>query len=106
MRVIGVDENGLGPWLGPLVCTAATIEVSSYDALEWTRRAKLLGIEDSKQSSAFGRMARAEGLALALAERERGEPITTMEALLETIALEPPAALRSICPGGEAQTAC
>lgn len=106
MRVIGVDENGLGPWLGPLVCTAATIEVSAYDARQWTQRAERLGIRDSKQSSSFGHMARAEGLALALAERERGEQVTRMEALLETIALESPDVLRSICPGGEAQAAC
>jgi len=106
MRVIGADENGLGPWLGPLVCTAAAIEVSAYDAAKWTERGESWGICDSKRSSAFGQMAHAEGLALALAERSRGGPVTTMEAALEALALDAPTQLRRICPGGEAERAC
>ena len=30
MLVIGIDENGLGPLLGPLVVTAAAFEVTEY----------------------------------------------------------------------------
>jgi len=51
-------------------------------------------------------MARAEGLALALARRRLGSPVETMERFLSAISLDAPEALRRICPGGEAQAAC
>jgi len=106
MRVIGADENGLGPWLGPLVSTAAAIVVDRSDADSLREFGESCGIADSKKSSSFGHMARAEALSLALAERQLGRSVTTMHAFLEAIALDGAAALRRPCPGGEAELAC
>ncbi|NOY92376.1 MAG: hypothetical protein GXP55_14375 [Deltaproteobacteria bacterium] len=106
MRVIGADENGLGPWLGPLVSTAVAIELPRYDAAELAKTAESWGIADSKKSSSFGHMARAEALSLALAERQLGGPVRSMQDFLEAIALDGAAALRAACPGGEAERAC
>lgn len=106
MRVLGADENGLGPQLGPLVCTAATIEVERYDPDGLAAAGERWGVADSKRSSAFGRMAHAEGVALAVAARQAGGAIGTMEELLGALGLEAPDVLRGICPGGEAQRAC
>lgn len=106
MRVIGADENGLGPWLGPLVSTAVAIDVERYDADFLREFGESWGIADSKRSSHFGHMARAEAFSLALAERELGRPVTTMHAFLGALALDGLAALRHLCPGGEAELAC
>ena len=83
MLVVGVDENGLGPRLGPLVATALTLEVrGSYDAGRLRRRGLALGVTDSKQVSGFGNMAFAESVALALVERSEGVPMSDADAFL------------------------
>lgn len=96
-RIVGVDENGLGPRLGPLVATAATIEVARYDAEPLRALGAKLGVGDSKQHSAFGKMAHAEGLVLALAST-RGRPPSSADELLATLSLDGLLALRSPCP--------
>lgn len=96
-RIVGVDENGLGPRLGPLVATAATIEVERYDADALTKLGSSLGIGDSKRHSAFGHMAHAEGLALALAAG-RGAPPKDADVFLGALSLDGLLALRSPCP--------
>ena len=67
MLIVGVDENGLGPRLGPLVATAVALDASArgYDAARLRRIALRAGIGDSKATSGFGAMANAEGIALA-----------------------------------------
>lgn len=97
MLVVGVDENGLGPRLGPLVATAMTLEVrGSYDAGRLRRRGLALGVTDSKQVSGFGNMAFAESVALALVERSEGVPMSDADAFLAALCLDPRSALP--CP--------
>ncbi|MBC7173389.1 MAG: hypothetical protein H5U40_13200, partial [Polyangiaceae bacterium] len=98
MYVVGADENGLGPQLGPMVATAVTLEVESYAAGRLRRRGEALGIADSKRTSAFGRMAVAEGLALALAEREIGRVPEDLDDFLSALGLDGPLSLRAPCP--------
>jgi len=106
MWITGVDENGMGPMLGPLVATAVTVEVRRYDRARLRRRGLELGVGDSKQTSAFGKMARAESLALALAERFGDRAPTDADALLEAFSLEGLAVLRGRCPDESSRSQC
>lgn len=106
MWVTGVDENGMGPLLGPLVATAVTIELRRYDRARLRRRGLELGIGDSKQTSAFGKMGHAESLALALAERFLGRVPTDADALLEAFSLEGLLTLRGRCPDESSRAQC
>lgn len=50
MRIIGIDENGLGPLLGPLTVTAAVFEADSYDPERfWRAAAGIVRASDSKR---------------------------------------------------------
>ncbi len=106
MLVVGVDENGLGPRLGPLIATAATIEVDDYDQEALKALGAELQVGDSKQTSAHGRMAHAEGIALALAERELGRVPRDIDDLLSAISLDGLLALRSPCPDAKTARHC
>ena len=106
MRITGVDENGMGPLLGPLVATAVTVELRSYDRARLRRRGLDLGLGDSKQTSAFGKMAHAESLALALAERFGGRPAEDADALLAAFSLEGLLTLRGRCPDASSRAQC
>lgn len=97
-----MDENGMGPLLGPMVATAVSFEVDRYDRARLRRNGLRAGISDSKQTSAFGRMAHAESLALALVERLTGEPPAEADAFVEAISRAGMGALRSPCPRGSA----
>ncbi len=98
MFVTGVDENGLGPLLGPLVVTAVTLEVTRYRPARWLDVGRDLGIDDSKSTAGFGKMAVAEGLALAVCERLFGRIPSHVDELFELFALRGPEALRRRCP--------
>jgi ribonuclease HII len=98
--IVGVDENGLGPRLGPLVATAALLRVDSYRKDEFSEIGRNLGINDSKATSGFGRMRAVEGIALALTERLFGRTPADIDELLSFIALDSVDALRSLCPPG------
>ncbi|MFW5921014.1 MAG: hypothetical protein ACOCUS_04185 [Polyangiales bacterium] len=114
MRVVGVDENGLGPILGPLVATAVTLEVPDstarsrprYDAARWRRLGRRLGVTDSKETSAFGRMGHTEAIALALLEHLYGHRPADVDELLGMLSLDGPGELRAPCPGGNAPRQC
>jgi ribonuclease HII len=84
--------------LGPMVATAVTIEVAGYHPARLRRRGEALGIADSKQTAAFGRMAVAEGLALALAERASGAVPADLDALIDALSIDGSLALRAPCP--------
>ena len=106
VHVVGVDENGLGPRLGPLIATAATIEVKRYDREKLAALASEAGIGDSKQTSAFGKMAEAESLVLAVFEDAEQRAPTHFDDLLEGMALDGPLILRNRCPGGQTESQC
>jgi ribonuclease HII len=106
MLWVGVDENGMGPLLGPLVATAVSIDVEAYAAGALRRRGKRLGIGDSKQTTAFGAMRDAESLALALAERELGAPLAHADDFVDALSLDGRLALQEICPDGASRSQC
>src|SRR4051794_10839482 len=96
--VVGVDENGLGPLLGPLVTTAVTLEVARYQPERHGGIGRELGIDDSKATAGFGQMRVAEGLALAVFERLWGHTARDVDALFEGLLLDRPGVLRGHCP--------
>lgn len=98
MIVVGADENGLGPLLGPLVTTSVAIAVPTYDRARLLRKGHKVGIDDSKSTAGFGKMAVAESLALAVAEQQNGWVPGHADALLEALSLHPPQQLRKRCP--------
>lgn len=100
--VVGIDENGLGPRLGPLVATAVAIEVETYASRALARRGARAGIGDSKATAGFGKMALAESVSLALAEKELGRVPTTVDELLDAVAVDGSLALQARCPTGTA----
>lgn len=102
MHVVGIDENGLGPRLGALVATAVTIEVEPYEARALARRGARAGIGDSKATAGFGKMAMAESVSLALAEKEAGRVPADVDELLEVVAIDGALALRAPCPSSTA----
>lgn len=99
MRLLcGVDENGLGPRLGPLVATAVTLEIEGDARTKaLTKKAERLGIGDSKAVSSHGDMAWAESVALAALQGPAGPPHDA-DALLHALAVDGLMALRSPCP--------
>lgn len=98
MHVLGIDENGLGPRLGPLVATAVAIEVDVYEARALARRGARAGIGDSKATAGFGKMEMAESLALALAEGALGRVPAHIDELVDAIAVDGALALQARCP--------
>jgi hypothetical protein len=105
---IGVDENGLGPRLGPMVVTAVMARVTPDGDRRVGRKprgglAQRLG--DSKAMIAHGDVALGEAWARALARRGCGRaPFTddaaaTPDGLLHAIAADDRSALRAPCPG-------
>jgi ribonuclease HII len=96
--VIGIDENGLGPRLGPLVATAIAIEVDVYEARALARRGARAGIGDSKTTAGFGKMAMAESVSLAIAELTMGAVPATVDELVDAIAVDGMLALKALCP--------
>lgn len=105
---IGIDENGLGPRLGPLVVTGVLAELGpgGHESTERRLRggrAERLG--DSKALVAHGDVALGEAWARALAEAGAiPGGGASVEALVGGLSLDPPEELRRPCPRGlEAQ---
>jgi ribonuclease HII len=98
MRIVGVDENGLGPLLGPLVTTAVTVETARYSQKRHGAVGRELGIDDSKNTAGFGRMAVAEGLTLALLAARCGQVCTDVDQLFAALLLDARDALVRPCP--------
>lgn len=103
---MGVDENGLGPRLGPLVASSVAIRTSSYRRGPLCRRGLALGLTDSKETGGFGRMGFTESVALALIERVSGTPASSVDALLDEIAPGTREQLRSRCPNESTSAQC
>ena len=98
MFLVGVDENGLGPRLGPLIATAAVLEVDTYLESEHSALGKSLGVYDSKATSGFGKMAAAEAITLAALERLHGRPPSNIDDLLELVTWQQGAEPAIACP--------
>lgn len=61
MLIIGIDENGLGPVLGPLVVTASVFEAETYDPEHfWKTAEEGLVADDSKRIFLKSKMKTAE----------------------------------------------
>jgi ribonuclease HII len=103
VRIVGIDENGLGPRLGPLVATAVSIEVERYDVKKLARAGARAGVGDSKATAGFGKMALAESVSLALAADQRGSAVVSIDDLLEAVSVDGALALRAPCPSTTAR---
>src|SRR5579883_2011529 len=105
--ILGVDENGLGPRLGPLVVTAVVARSETEEAAaraqarpKGAMRARL---GDSKRLVAWKDTSLGEAWARAIARRMgHGDPSSPAE-LVRWLALDPPELLTAPCPGGHAR---
>jgi hypothetical protein len=122
---IGIDENGLGPRLGPLVVTAVVARsfdhgsggrgaagaagpVSGHKRAEQRARGALATrLGDSKKLVSHGDTALGEAWARAIAgrmaKRSPAPPPRTPEDVVRLLSLDPPASLRSPCPEAHAE---
>jgi ribonuclease HII len=97
---MGIDENGLGPRLGPLVVTAVWAKVSPEGGVIAGRKprgalAKRLG--DSKDMVSHGDVALGEAWARAIARRI-GVQASHPDELIHALALDSRDELRRLCP--------
>ncbi len=94
---IGVDENGLGARLGPLVVTAVLARVDERGERVLSRKPPnrmRLELADSKAVVSHGDVALGEAWARVLA----GRALATPDEVFERLSLESRATLRSPCP--------
>ena len=106
MLVMGVDENGLGPRLGPLVATSVLLETARYSRAALYRRGLSLGLTDSKEAGGFGRMGFIESVALALLSRGGEGSLGSADGLLDRVNPEARLRLRTFCPDGATAAQC
>ncbi|HEX4447366.1 MAG TPA: hypothetical protein VH044_11545 [Polyangiaceae bacterium] len=102
---IGIDENGLGPRLGPLVVTAvvARTEGAGHErAHRKPRGAMRQRLGDSKKLVAHGDTALGEAWARAIARRMGLPEPSRPEDLVQALSLDSSAALRAPCPSDHA----
>ena len=101
MLVVGVDENGLGPRLGPLVVTAvsvsATDEPAAKVALGRPGRAFAARINDSKKLVSYKETALGEAWARVLGAAI-GAPAAQPNELVRGLSLDAEEHLRAPCP--------
>jgi len=95
---IGVDENGLGARIGPMLVSAALAEVDPVEGANTLKRklpkALRADLDDSKRLVSHGNITLAEAWARALAPSEINSP----SELLESVSLEGIQALQVPCP--------
>jgi ribonuclease HII len=106
MLVMGVDENGLGPRLGPLVATSVAVEVPRYARSALCDRGLALGLTDSKETGGFGRMGFIESVALALVKRGGAGRPGSADGLLEAVSPDSRQRLRAFCPDAPSAGQC
>jgi ribonuclease HII len=97
---MGVDENGLGPRLGPLVVTAVVAKVTGDGdkiAGRKPRGSLATRLGDSKVMVSHGDVALGEAWARALAARV-GVDAAGPDALIHSLALDSRSELRKMCP--------
>jgi hypothetical protein len=94
--LVGIDENGLGPRLGPLLVTGVLARATPEGA-RWLRgegAGAMMRLDDSKKLASFHRPEVAEAWARALLPGARDA-----DALIEGLSLMDRAELRALCPG-------
>jgi len=106
MLVMGVDENGLGPRLGPLVATSLTLETPRYARSVLCQRGLGLGLTDSKETGGFGRMGFTESVALALLGASPGGAPESADGLLDRVFPDVQPRLKSRCPDASTAEQC
>jgi ribonuclease HII len=107
MLVLGVDENGLGPVLGPLVVTSVAMEMPRYERSALRRRGLSLGLTDSKETGGFGKMEFVESVALALLADQRAEQAPhSADAVLDRVFRDGRSRLRACCPDDPTADQC
>jgi ribonuclease HII len=103
---IGIDENGLGPRLGPLIVTAvvARVDGDGHRRVATRPRGALRErLGDSKRLVAYGSSGLGEAWARAIGRRAgRPEP-EAPEQLVRSLSLDEPETLRAPCPGQHAR---
>jgi len=101
---VGIDENGLGPRLGPLVVTAVSAHCAhtAGQACELPRRAFRVRLDDSKRLISYGDNALGEAWARAIVRR-MGSDERTPDAVVRALSLDGPAALLAPCPDEHAK---
>ena len=101
MRIaVGIDENGLGPRLGPLVITAITAQVQqeAFELVQSKPPASLANrLGDSKQLVSFGQSLLGEAWARGFAHRA-GLPVCNPDELLRAFLIDSKAVLQQRCP--------
>jgi ribonuclease HII len=98
---IGIDENGLGPRLGPLVVTAVEAVTSGgghAKAESRPRGALRERLDDSKKLVAYGDSALGEAWARAIGRRMGCPAPASPEHLVRVLSLDSADALRAPCP--------
>ena len=106
MLVMGVDENGLGPRLGPLVATSVALRIPRYERSALCERGLALGLTDSKETGGFGRMGFAESVALALVKRVASGLPDSADAFLDLVSPGSRQRLRARCPDATTAGQC
>ena len=103
--IVGVDENGLGPRLGPLVVTAITVRATGQGA-RLAQRApgrRFARVGDSKALVSYKDSTLGEAWARVLLGR-LGRDVSTPASAVHALSLDDRAHLRALCPGAhEAQ---
>jgi ribonuclease HII len=100
---VGIDENGLGPRLGPLVVTAVTARVDGggHKRVHTRPRGSLRArLGDSKRLVRYGDSALGEAWARAIIQRMGGEQPESPEGLVRSLSLDDAETLRAPCPEG------
>lgn len=102
---IGIDENGLGPRLGPLVVTAVVALTSGDGHARAESRPKgalRQRLDDSKKLVAYRDNALGEAWARAIARRMGHGELRSPEAVVRVLSLDAAEVLRAPCPGEHA----
>jgi ribonuclease HII len=100
---VGVDENGLGPRLGPLIVTAVSASATDQGAALLVKKPRgglATRLGDSKRLVSFDDSALGEAWARRLASTAAttNAPTTSPVALVAALALDPDETLRALCP--------
>ncbi|MEO8797495.1 MAG: hypothetical protein ABI551_06390 [Polyangiaceae bacterium] len=101
MLLVGVDENGLGPRLGPLIVTAVSArctEAGAKAAKKAPAKAMKTRLGDSKDLVAHGNVSLGEAWARETLARTKNVTPTSPDDVLRAICIDSPEVLRVRCP--------